>query len=204
MSNTLKILTIALAITISQCTLGVFLSAKIPSIGFLQCLMKNGAKFASWGEESTTAGVSAQATAALTNIKNAGLASDITFVPCHGTNPAKEVSTFVSRIPRNVFSKVWIKADDNAEEDVCRWKDNSFQQNCELMLAYVNEFRRNRINVGIMCNQEDWDQFFKTCPILAAEALFWEPEKPDGNPSFADFKPFGDWKQPARKLYDFV
>lgn len=72
------------------------------------------------------------------------------------------------------------------------------------MQEYAVEFKKNGFNVGIISNQEDYNDFLGKCDWTASERLFWDPKMPNDDPSFADFKPFGGWHRPSRKLYHYV
>lgn len=110
----------------------------------------------------------------------------------------------MQRVPLNVVDRVWLVADDDSDEEICKWKTNDHKNNCDTLLLFANEFQRNRINVGILTNQQDVNTYLGQCAWLQHERLFWDPEVPNNDPSFSDFKPFGGWQRPSRKIYHFV
>ena len=70
------------------------------------------------------------------------------------------------------------------------------------MIEIVTEFNKNNYsNIGFVANSEYWDDMFGGSLLFKDFPLFWHPEEPNDNPSFSDFKTFGDWKSPVEKLY---
>lgn len=107
---------LAMVLTLATASLGVFMSQGIPSVALMQCVLRSGYKYATWGEESTSQGVDTNVTASLTNIKAAGLATDLAFVPCKGLGLTKEVEIFLQKVPKNLVDRIWLDADDNSNE----------------------------------------------------------------------------------------
>ena len=119
----------------------------------MQCILRSGFSFATWGEDSTSTGIPPTVASALMNMKNAGLKTDLAFVPCKGLGPTKEVELFMQRVPTNVVDRVWLVADDDSDEEICKWNQNSQKDNCDKLLEFANEFKKNKINVGILTNR---------------------------------------------------
>lgn len=71
------------------------------------------------------------------------------------------------------------------------------------MIEIATEFKKNDYpNIGFVANSNYWDNMFGGSSLFKDFPLFWRPEDPNNNPSFEDFKPFGDWKLPVEKLFN--
>ncbi len=122
--------------------------------------------------------------------------------PCKVLTPVDEVKFFVNRIPKNYCDKVWLFPPGEVTEPACDWSSDNPDQNCKLLLQFLEEFKKSGWDVGVLANEEIYEEYYGKCEGLNQYPLFWAPEDLDYDESFANYKPFGGWLKPAKKLLD--
>lgn len=114
---------------------------------------------------------------------------------CLYEQPATNVDNFL-RMSRDMYEKVWIYPLRLLSYQPCQWMDRS--TNCQRMVALLNQFKKNNINVGIISDEDNLSAYYENqCPELGAFDLYWT-----GNNS-PNFKPFGGWTKSYKMQYSY-
>ena len=134
----------------------------------------------------------------LNNLRNGGLRTQIALMYCLYEQPSINVNNFL-KISKDLYEKVWIYPFRLLSYQPCQWMDRS--TNCQRMVALLNQFKKNSINVGIISDESNLSAYYDNqCPQLGAFDLYWTG---DNQPNFNDFKPFGGWTKPYKKQYGY-
>lgn len=72
--------------------------------------------------------------------------------PCKVLTPVDEVKFFVNRIPKNYCDKVWLFPPGEVTEPACDWSSDNPDQNCKLLLQFLEEFKKSGWDVGVLAN----------------------------------------------------
>lgn len=71
------------------------------------------------------------------------------------------------------------------------------------MHQVLAQFKKYNVTAGVASDETKWnEQFASTCADLGSSPLYWVPTA-DNTPSFSNFKPFGGFKTPAVKVYQW-
>ena len=68
------------------------------------------------------------------------------------------------------------------------------------MKRFLAEFTNSGWQVGLLTDQDSYNDYFGKCEGLNQYPLFWSPEDPDNDESFSTYHPFGGWTKPVKKF----
>lgn len=193
-------------VVVSNCTLGVVTDITDSNTATaFPCIVKGGYTDVTIGVSSSPTQIMVDTTGIqnLNKAKNAFTKVSLAFFSCRGRDPVKQVDEFVKKVSKDLYSQIWVYLGQESLWYQCSPSSFNAQQNCDYMHTLLNQFKKYNVTVGIASEESKWsDQCSNVCNDLGSYPLYWTPNA-DNIPSFSNFKPFGGWKTPAVKVYQW-
>lgn len=193
-------------LAVTYCNLGIVSDASDSTVAAaFSCMAKGGYPTGaiSVASSPTQIQIDSAGLANLGKARNAFTKVFLTFFSCRGRDPVKQVDEFVKKISKDLYDIVYVYLGQESLWYQCSPTGYTNQQNCDYMHSLLAQFKKYNINTGIASDEGKWAaQCGTVCNDVGTYPLYWTPQA-DSNPSFATFKPFGGWKAPAVKVYEW-
>jgi hypothetical protein len=178
-------------------TIGVDLSQECLPAGF-QCLYNNGFRFAIIRAWMSTGQPDPVGPHTIYNAWSGNMSHvDAYLFPCYSCgNPTGQVSAAVANLKsyNDNYGMLWF----DIEGPGTYWSGDQ-SANANFFQQMVNEAEALGVKLGIYTSASQWIPIMGGYTGGSAYPLWYAHY--DGNPSFADFSPFGGWTRPAIKQY---
>lgn len=108
----LLILTLTIFLKPTNCSIGLDMSQLFSPVAYT-CAKVSGFSFVIQYAYFNNSVLNPDVITALNRSKSVGFVNDISFLPCRGKSPIAQVDELMSVIPKDMYNKVWVRAQEN-------------------------------------------------------------------------------------------